>query len=719
MIPISYQQPTNQTEKYDLNFGTSPITATIPGLGIVKYKVGAVGNPFHGLNIGGYIVNKYDFAETITYNGVKFAQKVTTGSNTVQAWTGQSYITLFKPNLISQISGYRCGDVILHQVPGVQAISRDSNATEAQVKAKWKTYALISGFSRYVHKAELGKNTFIYSAGVGRAYKIELTGVLNSGTVKLVFKVTRFGVFGYKFDSVNYTFDTGQTAYINGTVFFSSGTPTTIRGMEKIRVMDVNSNGSKALVAVYIQPRSPIPEDDGVSDLTSGMLAYAEVEFEENTVNNLAKVKTFTTKRNFTNNNTTGIYFGSNPTGSKYFINSLGRPNSYGGSDGSVIAWVGYGYNTTGQNITRVDTGIYALLVQNALPNFRPAEDTGSSYYITGSATLFNSYSTQNFMPTNVFFAISNIGIGRYVATNQNNSITKRYIHACYNQSGTISEVYVQYTNIGFNYTRCLDAQGSGSGTYSAAAQPDSSTQTNHSGSFSMSYTHETGSYALSMFEMYKDNQQIDFLKSEVITPATKYTKTQQWITYSVTNGTAITIDTGAASNAARPLATTVGDTTPNPSYVAQPAELAGKKIIPSIGMAYDYFANAYGTKSFYRDLDVLLDDYGGKIWPFARVETNKIVSFNIGRAGYSMVVSETPTDNTGVKLYTTALSSGNHMRKTVYNVYTGALATNSYSGWGLSSNPASEIRGDLHYCSFNPATGESVINELNPVVWV
>lgn len=719
MIPINYQQPNNQTDHYDVNFGTSVVTATIPALGQVKYKVGAVGNPFHGLNIGGNIVNKYDFAESITYAGVKFAQKVTTGSNTVQAWTGQSYITLFKPNLISQISGYRCGDVILHQVPGVQTISRDSNATESQVKAKWKTYALISGFSRYVHKAELGKNTFIYSAGVGRSYKIELTGVLNSGTVKLVFKITRFGVFGYKFDSVNYTFDTGQTAYINGTGFFSSGTPTTIRGMEKIRVMDVNSDGSKALVAIYIPPRSPIPEDDGVSDLTSGMLAYAEVEFEENAVNNLAKVKAFTVKRSFWNNATTGIYFGSTPSGSKYFINSLGRPNSYGGSDGSVIAWVGYGYNTTGSNLTRVDTGIYALLVQNTLPSFRPAEDTGSNTYIVGSATIFNSYSNQNFMPTNVFFAISNIGIGRYVATNQNNGITKRYIHACYNQSGTISEVYVQYTSIAYDYTKCISADGSGSGTYSTFVNSSGVPQVAHSGSFSFSYTHETGSYNMCMFELYCDGTLVDYMKTETISPASKFTKTQKWITYSVSNGTQITIDTGTASNAARPLATITGDPTPDPTYNAQPSELSGRKLIKSIGMAYDYLSTAYATKSYFKDIDKTTEVFGERIWPFARIDTNKLVSFNIGNAGYSMTVSETPTDNNNVKLYTIGLNSDVHVKRTVFNVFTGALAVNTYNAWGVSSNPVAGLSGDNHYCSLNTATGECVINDNEPVVWV
>lgn len=726
MIYINNYQPNNQSEQFDLNFGTASNIVTVPGLGIVKYKVGAVGNPFHGLNVGGYIVNRFDYGQGVGYTGVQFAQKVTTGINTIDTWTGDKYIKIYKPNLISQIQGYRCGDVVKHQVPGVQSITRTGNATDEQVKAKWKNYALISGFSKYVHKAELGKNCWIYSAGVGRSYVIELVNALSTtGNLKLNFKITRFGVFGYKQHSETYTYDTGSAPYLSATALYSSSTFPTIRGMEKMRVMDVSSDGSKALLSVYIPPRSPIPEDNGVDDLTSGILAYCEIVMEENSTNNLAKVKTFTVKRNFTNNATTGIYYGYTPNifasiDSKYFSNSLGKPNNYGGSPGSIYAWVGFGYNTTGSGTNKTENGIYGLLIQNATPTVRPAGDAETTSYLVGSASMFSSYTNANLIYSNAFYAVSTIAKGRYEATNANNVVTTRYIHACYDAADAISEVYVQYTNIAFDYTKCIDANGSGSGTYSTAVQPDGSTQASHSGSFSVSYTFETGKYALNMFQLFQGNNLIDELRAEVVTPASKYTRTQQWVTYTTSSGTSITIDTGAASNAARPLATTAGEATPNPQYHALPAQLTGKSIIPSIGMAYDYFANAYATKSYYRDLDVGLEDFGGKIWPFVRVETNKLVSFNIANAGYSHTVSELPTDNNNVKIFSNEVNSGQHVRKTIYNMYTKALATNTYPTiWGTGANPAINISGDNHFCSFNPATGESVINANYPVVWV
>ena len=643
-----------------------------------SYRVSAAGQPVHGLNIGGLVVNKTDFGTPLSY-AVSF--RVGTG-NTEKAWNGAVWQSIEQYRKITQIEGFRCGDVNLLRVPGFTAVRSPASETTSFDQAHflaWKNYALLSGRDKFTFGKALGKNSWLCSFGVGRTFRVQFLGSATppNGTRIFSFRVIQYGVFGVPVAFQDISYDSKVKDYI-GTAssdILTSIIPANLRGTEAWRIEDFNETGQKMLLSAYYKSTSEASfEDDGINDATTSPVVWLEFTFTQPA--DVLQV-THRVVRNFTQATTdTGYNIVHNSTVSAAQGGPVGKQHK----PNMRINYQGSRLNTPGTYPT-ISTSLMTWYVVSY-------DENGTSTVVQQGAggSNWGSYGALSPVP------------GYWEGTLTGGSDVRRVVHICYNQNGLLVECKTRYEFVSSNVTETVSADFTGTATSRSYYSGDE-VMGEGTGGITSVIAKDTYLYRRAAFSLLVQNVEVASFKTEIGGTKTRRTTT----TTRAWDGT---------------VTSEVTDTAKPDSYTSSPV-LPVSDISPSIGMGFSNF-NSRQTTSFFRANSEPLDEPGGKVWPFIRIETNKIVSFNIGRAGYSMGVSEQAGGVNGqFPIAYTELAAGKHLYRAVHNLYTNAPLHNTDAEFGRTQNPDYEVEGGKFYCTYNPASGEAVVNGENPVVYV
>lgn len=668
-----------------LHFDGTPNSAFTSGIAQISggafsgkyYQTVAFGQPVHGLNIGGLVINNKDFVSPVNY-AVSFRIR---SDQTEKALAGDvlTNIDMYQKKL--QIDGFRCGDINVLRVPDFTA-TRNGDATTADFDRSnhlsWKPYALLSGRQHFAFGKPLGKNAWLCSFGVGRTYRVEfLSSNLSPNQSRLfTFRVTQYGVFGIPVTVQDITYDSKIKDYVGTT---SSDILTSIifpnlRGTEAWRFEDASTNGQKALIAGYYHSSAGF-EDDGVNDATTSPVVWLEFTFTQPGGTELQI--THRVVRNFTQLNADSGYniienvpitsamagppeLEHKPPMRLISLNSLKTTPGDGGST-TTTAWRVFEFNEDGA----------LTILQEGLPD----------------GSFGGDYSVLTPKP------------GYWEGTVVGGNAIKRVIHICYNQDGLLVEAKSTYETVSGNILEVISATYSGSLSVSVSLGENNQPVYTGSGSMTSVIVKERYFYRRTSFGLLVGGIEVAKLSTEIGGDKTRETSTviRNW------DGTKSSTVTNTAQ----------------PEQYSNTPQLPVSNISPSIGMGFSTL-NSRQTASYFRAHSEPLEEPGGKVWPFIRVESNTIVSFNIGRGGYSMGVDAQGGGVNGQFVITyPVLAVGKHLYRRVYNMYKGADQGNTDNEFGQTANPAYEIDGAKFYCTYNPATEESILNAEDACVFV
>lgn len=645
----------------------------------------------HGLNLGGLVHNTKDFDIPISY-AVTFRYP---NNQTQKGWNGSIYVNLPQFSPKSQIDGFRCGDVIGHKVPGFNA----TRSTEQNVKSfddnnhlSWPSYGLLSGRDRYIYAKSIGKNSFLCSFGAGRTFHIQFlsSSAAPNANRFFTFRVTPFGRFGIPdtFQDINY--DSQRRDYQGAT---SSDILTTnifanLRGTERWRIEDVSSTGQKVLISAYYAGTGGLSfEDDGLNDATSSPVVWIEFTFS----NAVADTVTIThaVKRNFAQAAGDGV-------------NIM-----------STVAYTadGVGPNTTHKHAGQMKISYYKTSKNNPKgPN--DTTNISTSWRVLDYAQN-GSFSVQqegypNLYGNQTFTLIPKPGY--WSGSLQEGSSLIRVVHLSYGANDSIVTVKSKYETTRTNITETISASMTGSITarqYITGNPPPNDLAAEGSGQMTAVVVKETYSLTKTSYAMLVNDVEVAVMSTEIRSNRVQRTNTytDKWIPVGNGGGNEIT---SVDSNENKDV---VSITTPELPNVGQ--------VTASIGMGLSNM-NSKLTTSYFRGNNIPLEEPGGKIWPFIRIESNKLVSFNIARAGYSMGVDSQGGGLNGQFAITyPVLAVGNHFWRIVYNLYTVAPLQNTEPDYGKGPNPMTNISGQACYCSYQPYTMQGLNSSDNPGVYV
>lgn len=667
MNPINKNVAGYENSAFDTDFNSGTDIIEAGDFVGKKYQVAAIGKPIHGLNINGVLENTNDFSSPVIYTGVTYSTII--HGITKKAWRGDKYVNYSQKFLTEQISAFRCGDCNTIRVPDFQAV-RNESTLDVERNLKWKDYALICSREQYAFGYALGADSWLCTFGVGRTYRIKFLSSTGSGSVtrKFNFTVYKFGRFGDDhLTAYNVSIDTGIKDYLRSSVnsILPGEIVSNLRGNEQWRVGDYTSNGQKVLIQAYIPSNIGI-EDDGVNDVCSAPLAWLEFTFSESADElNVAYI----VKGNFSEN----------------LVNSIKTIKA----DFNLFKTSGrstFGTAFSGSS-TIVDP-------QNYTESYAPVVFSGVQYnsYI-GSIEPISGNPIGNRIST---IASTNGEIGKFWGSSGGVAIRQtRIIHMCYDNTDSITTASARYTRESITNARRL-GDFSISSSYTKTVTRGVVTI---SGTAVATRTQETiASLKITLFELLVNDTSIDSFRVDISTDST-----------SVTTSTTI-----AAPESPIEPPTSVTSNPVSSVNVTPPINVGPI----SVGGGYDIICGWQALVPF-RDIGIEPEEPGAWIMPFYRIDSNKIVSFNIARDGYSAVIETYPAGNNDqFPLRSPALVAGNHFLRTVYDMYNNRLLVNT-SAYGNNENPAVDIPGGNYFCTLNTATGEAVLNGAQMCAWI
>lgn len=703
-----YVTPWESIPQFDTRgFGTNAwVSVTNPDYGPIKQKYAAFGKSIHGVHHGNYVTNTLDFGSPIQYNMAgRFNTGVTipnpTPTNNDYAWNGNARVRRYAHQHIDSIaSGYLAGSVRMFKIPGVPV--RTPTDDDIANKRAWKNYSLISTHDNYIHGTKLGKNHGVFGLTPGNCFNIAFVGSTGSASVsrKFIFNVQRIGQFGVPAESYNVEWNSGSVDRSASAIITAAVGGAAVNFNYGFKILDWNSSGSKCILAGFIHNSNAI-EDDGVNQLHTWPFAYVEFSFSIDADNKIVV---------------------SGSAIQRYLSTASANGNSHVVGAGAItLPGQLRKYDRIDGTVTPVQIGVDVKDTQVYQGPAHPA--AGGVTIFEGTIDYQRIASTAGKNIYNLSTIAQDVGQARFVSNGTGSDVrVMRTIHMCYNASDTLVPVTMSFTAIMdplVEVTKSINFAGQGSHTrdISGSVYNGNGLYTPYvrfvdsgSGTTTCTYVLQREKYSRKCIELRVGGTLVDYIQVEHTTPTVQTTYTIE-VGYSAPGTGARTY--GILSN------TAVEDTTSVQSENAcVPAESAIAGPLNWLG-GYDALRQAGSITDFIRNTSVPDNQLLSRLRPFARVESNKLVSFNLGDDTVS-VSSEDALAAGNWYFQQNFLLSGNHVRRTVYDAFNGRVALNNVAGFGNNDNPARNIPASDYHCTLNPIPGgESIINHNAPITIV
>lgn len=599
-------------------------------------------------------------------------------------------------------SGYLAGSARVFKLPEVPL--RTATEDDIANHRAWKNYSVISTQFNYLHGMLLGKNHGIVGT-IGNCFDIAFVGSTGSTTVarKFNFEVRKIGKFGVdpSVTAIQWTSaaDRAAGSVISDQMMVALGNSNQFQF--GFRILDWNSTGTKCIMAAYIQNEGA-QDDDGTNQMHAWPFGFIEFTFSLS-AGNVVSVSGTVVQR----------YLGTSSAAGNSFVSGAGaiilpgRMRKYSGQDGAVTpvsigvavtdsqVWSGPPSQAGGQIIFE-GTIAYARLPAGTPPagtqwvqRFTIPQDVGQARFVSG-----NTGTEQRMMRT---------------------------LHMCYDKADALATVTMSYTRIVdplVEVTKSLSITGTGNHTRKSpqAIYQGMDANGNHlwgayatfvdsgSGTTTCTYVVQQERYTRNCLELRVNGELVDYLQVEHSTPTIETTRT-----IVVGYGTTVNVlSTETTENTSVPA---MDEFSPPEGAIAGPLNWLG---------GYEPLRQAGSSAEHIRNTPVPLEQNLARLRPFARLETNKMVSFNLGDDDVS-VAKEGVKATSSWEFYVNPLLVGNHVRRTVWDIHNGRKALNNVTGFGAGENPARDISGLHYHCTLNPISpdAESVINSPFPVTIV
>lgn len=708
MFPIYQNFPQGEGVEPDTNFQNNAWKSlSIPGYASTTFRQACIGVPVHGLHYGKYVLNSLDFPAAYTYTlDARFSTLVVVPPSNPPtaadfAWDGEKLVPKRERVMVDSIAGgYLCGSTTLIRVPGTQP--RTPTQYDIDNALAWKDYALRSTNSGFVLGMELGKGGFIFTTGVGKTFWITFAGSTGSKDVtrKIQFNVVRFGVVGLPSVPYQIEYDTGKKDFQAGGLINANIVGLNYDVPFALRLCDIAKNGTKCALGAHIQ--HPVADDDGVNQRGSWCVSFAECSFSlggDDKVTVAGRIV------------------------QTYRGDDVATGNSYVTEAGALVR---PGTLRRYKELDSVD--VDRLVVGGILEDtqvYFGSEPEGKVIFTgtltTGYALVHpdGSSSGDNVSLANAVLP-QGVGQSRRVGNGTSYDIREmRTIHMCYDKDEKLVPITISYTSVdNVQIETTTSVSSSGSGTHkrtlgqTSHVPPDSYgpfgsfvEQSMSSGEASVTVVVERESYTRKCIELRVDGVLVDYFQVEQAMPQRKTTYTK---TYGYYGGTATQISDVSDVDNTPPQ-------TPNNAYSPTLPGIAGP--LNFVGV-YEQVKQAGGIAGHIRNTPVDISDPRAKLRFFVRLESNKLVSAIVGDSGYSVGVDAVNAAET-YQYFTEYLSTGKHIKRTVWNCYTGEPAENNVTGHGNPANPAFNVYASEYHSAFNVETRQCVIGGSQPYAFL
>lgn len=708
MFPIYQNFPQGEGVEPDTNFKDNawkPLS--IPGYASTTFRQACIGVPVHGLHYGKYVLNTLDFPAPYTYQlDARFSTLVVVPPSDPPtaadlAWDGEKLVPKRQRVMVDSIAGgYLCGSTTLIRVPGTQ--TRIPTQYDIDNALAWKDYALRSTQQGFVLGMELGKGGFLFTTGVGKTFWITYAGSTGSRDVnrKIQFNVVRFGVVGLPSASYQIEYDTGRKDFQAGGLINADIVGQNDAVPFALRLCDIAKNGLKCVLGAHIQ--HPVADDDGVNQRGSWCVSFAECAFSLGSDDKVSVAGRIV---------------------QTYRGDSTADGNSYV-TDAGVLARAGTMRRYKELDGVDVDQLVVGGIMEDTQVYFGSEPDGKVIYTGTLTTGLALVHPDGSVSGDDVRLENSvvpqGVGQSRRVGNGTSYDIREmRTIHMCYDKDDQLVPITVSYTsvdNVLIETTTSATASGSGAhartvgqtvyqppnhyGPYASFVE-----QSMSSGEASVTVVIEREQYTRKCIELRVAGKLVDYFQVEHTLPQRKTTFTKK---YGYSGGVATQIsDESVIDN--NPPQTASNSYSPTLPGVAGPLNFAG---------VYEQVKQAGGIAGHIRNTPVDISYPLAKLRFFVRLESNKLVSAMVGDSGYSVGVDGVNAADT-YQYFTEFLSTGKHLKRTVWNCFTGALAENNVAGHGEDANPAFNVPASDYHSAFNVETGQCVIGGSQPYAFM
>ena len=684
---------------------------SIPGYASITFKQACMGQPVHGLHFSNNVLNTLDFPAPYTYaldNRFSTLQSIPATDPTDPnefAWDGVTLVPKRPRVAVDSIaSGYLCGSNTLIRVPGV--LPRIPTAFDIANKISWKDYALRSTPRGFVLGMELGKNGFLFTTGVGKTFWIMFIGSTGDQYTsrKLRFTVTRFGVCGLPSPSYFLDYDTGIKDFESGGLINRQIVGDNYSVLFSMKICDVAINGTKCVLGMYI-PNPGGSDDDGVNQLSSWCVSYAECSFSL----------------------VDGIVQMSGRIARQYKNNNSPDANSCVTGDGAIVR---PGTLRRPDSADNVVSQIFVGLIVEDNQVFFGGGATSDTTIFDGTIRIGKATFTEgvgNGGDANVSKAVSfgqDVGQYRIISSGTSYDIRQmRTISMCYDKNDKLVPITVSSTkvdNVLIETTKSCSFQGTGrhvrklNQTYYNSLDnsyaPNGDFCEGGDGTATAIVVTEREAYYRKCIELRVDGYLVDYIEVENIYPQTATTTTLTYGYVTTSPGASLQLISKISEvRESKPPEPIINNFTPALPGIVGPLNYIG---------SYAEVKQAGGS-GFIRNTAIPdINSPLAGLQFFIRLESNKLVSANVGDAGYSFGVTELQASDS-FKYYVETLAAGDHIKRTVWNCYEGAKAVSNVPGHGQQNNPIFNVSAAAYHCAFNVETKQSVINGIQPYTFI
>lgn len=716
MFPINTDLKFYESAIPDTNFNDRVGTITNSNwapLENKKYEKSAFGVGLHGLNYQNLVTNFKDFNGTKIYTGYKFLSWQPNPGYVAKAWNGTSYQPVAPRIPMTQISGYRCGDFRILKVPvftGERA--GDSLEKDKLLNVAWKDYACVSGNYNMLHGMELGKHSWVCSFGVGRTFKIRLKGTnSNGGTRKIYFEYVPYGIFSGTYNMQDLTYDSNTVDFQNASSLLTNQCPTSAAYVATI--LDVSSTGQKVLIAITAQDNDVEIDkfdNDGINYINSYPFAIVEIVFIQsgellklsaNVIGNYRTTASYTGGSIMCAPNYTSL--GKEETSIGYlFWGSPQSPSSYSNIPYTQLNLefeadaTGYTTYPPAGVSHNVRIGVSQRIAKNQTPNY---ESSATGYL--GQDQVSGSFAVGFWCEPGSWYFTS------YPTVQYNAEL----FHACYDKDDKIVRWWFGIRKMTGGTRVKNDVTFSGGMSHQVMTPNTNKTgnvaNAHGSCNITIKETRLQGGVELDYFLMC-DNKIINSTNFFDYTGATETIITRKYdYNYGYTPGT-------QTYNIQQIVSSDPTVTNPGSGKKFTP-EIPGTNVVSFWGLSSLLPVKSGPIMDGYYVTDVPITGCT-QIVPFANIESNKLISFNIGLKDYSMQRVKTYSGKYG--LFLNRVVQGIHAYRAIYNMMDGSLIEANVEGFE-KENPRFFASIYDRYSAYNYETGEVVIDMPDPVSWI